>query len=138
MHAPWLKTFRIRCACVLLCAAASAGPAQAQMLHGRWVEDTVPRLVSFDFRGGDTVWQLIPIAAIDANGRGTYEYAHDRLILHYGEGLSDSIVITLRGDTMLWVNDYGKKQTWARVASARHAHSSLHRPQLRGRGTANG
>jgi hypothetical protein len=124
MPATWLRTFRIRCACVLLCAGASAGAAQAQVLRGRWEGDSLTPL-SLDFRGGDTVWQLIPIAVISANGRGTYEYANGRLIEHYGEGPSVSMTANLRGDTLLLTAN-GQTETDTRVAAVRGARSPLH------------
>jgi len=126
MRAPAFTTFRVRCVCLLLCADASAGVAQAQLLRGRWVADNSPLLMSFDFRGGDTVWQLLPIAAISENGRGTYEYAQGRVIWHYGEGLYDTATVTLRADTLVLAFDNGRTEFDARIAPALGARSPLH------------
>src|SRR5262249_46260360 len=80
--------FCLRCACLLLCANAGASAASPQVLRGRWVGYGDLSIQSLEFRAGDTVWLLIPIAAILENGRGTYEYAQSRLLMHYGEGLT--------------------------------------------------
>jgi len=120
-----LAIFGISLTGLLLCEAA-AGAAQTQLLQGRWVTEKGPALLSFDFRSGDTVWALIPIAAISANGRGTYDYGQGRLILHYGEGLYDTVMATLRGDTLALAFGDGREETDVRVARARGAQSALH------------
>jgi hypothetical protein len=117
---------RIGLAGLVLCAEASAGTAQTQLLQGRWVTEKGPALLSFDFRNGDTVWQLIPIAAISAHGRGTYAYDGRRIILHYGEGLYDTVTATPHGDTLILTLADGREETDVRVASARGAQSTLH------------
>jgi len=121
-----ITVLRISLAGLLLCTEAAAGVGQTQLLRGRWVTDKGPALLSFDFRSGDTVWQLIPIAAITANGRGTYDYAEGRLILHYGEGLYDTLLATPRGDTLALTFADGRNETDVRVASARGARSPFH------------
>jgi hypothetical protein len=117
---------RIGLAGLLVCAETGSGAAQAALLHGRWVTEKGPALLSFDFRSGDTVWALIPIAAISANGRGTYDYAQDRIILHYGEGLYDTVMATLSGDTLALTFGDGREETDVRVARARGGQSALH------------
>ncbi len=72
------------------------------------------------------MWQLIPIAAISANGRGTYEYAQGHLVLHYGEGLDDTAAVTVRGDTLFRTFGNNQTETWARIAPARGSRSPLH------------
>jgi len=117
---------RIGLAGLLVCAETGSGAAQAALLHGRWVTEKGPALLSFDFRGGDTVWALIPIAAISANGRGTYDYAQGRIILHYGKGLYDTVTATPRGDTLTLTFRDGREEIDVRLASARGAQSALH------------
>lgn len=124
MSAHRFTTFRLCCTCLLLRTSAISGGAQTPRLRGRWVADSFP--MSLDFRAGDTVWQLIPIAAITANGQGTYEYAQGRLISHWGEGLTDTATVTLRGDTLVLALDNGRRETEARIAPARGARSPLH------------
>jgi len=116
--------FRLSCTCLLFYTSASSGVAQTPRLRGRWVADSFP--VGLDFRAGDTVWQLIPIAAISANGRGTYEYAQGRLISHWGEGLYDTATVTLCGDTLVLALDNDQKETKVRIAPARGGRSPLH------------
>jgi hypothetical protein len=118
--------FRISLAGLVLCAEAGPAAAQAQLLQGRWVPEKGLALLSFDFRGGDTVWALIPIAAITAQGRGTYDYTEGRIVLHSGESLYDTVMATLRGDTLMLAFADGRKETDIRVASARGAQSTLH------------
>jgi hypothetical protein len=117
---------RISLAGLLVCAETGAGTAQTQLLRGRWVTEKGPALLSFDFRSGDTVWALIPIAAISPNGRGTYDYAQGRIVLHYGEGLYDTVMATPRGDTLTLAFRDGREETDVRVAPARGAQSALH------------
>lgn len=117
---------RISLAGLLVCAETGTGAAQTPLLHGRWVTEKGPALLSFDFRSGDTVWALIPIAAISPNGRGTYDYAEGRIILHYGEGLYDTVMATPRGDTLTLAFRDGREETDIRVAGARGAQSALH------------
>jgi hypothetical protein len=92
------------------------------------VEDTVPALMSFDFRTGDTVWLLLPITAFSRNGHGTYRYDHGRLVLRYAEGSEDSARIILRSDTMGAVVDGGQgwTATATRIAAARGRRDPLH------------
>jgi hypothetical protein len=121
----WLAIFGISLTGLVLCQAG-AGAAQTPLLRGRWVTEKGPALLSFDFRSGDTVWAVIPIAAISANGRGTYDYDQGRLILHYGEGLYDTVMATLSGDTLALTFGDGREETDVRVARARGAQSALH------------
>ena len=121
----WLAIFGISLTGLVLCQAG-AGAAQTPLLRGRWVTEKGPALLSFDFRSGDTVWAVIPIAAISANGRGTYDYDQGRLILHYGEGLYDTVMATLSGDTLALTFGDGREETDVRLARARGAQSALH------------
>lgn len=124
LHAPTFTMFRFRCACLLLCAHAPTGAAQTPFVRGRWVAEQSP-LSSLDFRGGDTLWILLPIAAISANGRGTYEYRQGQLILHYGEGLSDTAKVTLGKGLLVLTSVEGETRAF-RVAPARGGRSPLH------------
>src|SRR5262245_45768258 len=117
--------FSLRCACLLVCIDASVSVAYAQSLRGRWLSYGDPLVLSLEFRAGDTVWSLVPVAAITANGRGTYEYAQGRLIMHYGEGLSETSTVSVRGDTLLEVLGDGRKQTWMRLRRVQRAQSPL-------------
>jgi len=118
--------FRMRCACLLLCVYATTGAGQTPVLRGRWVQDQHLTPMSLEFRGGDTVWEWLPLAQMGEKTWGTYKYAGGQLIRHWSEGVDDTAGAILRGDTLVLM--YAGVQTEAdpRFASARGARSPVH------------